>query len=123
PGTFLLEDAVGRECRAAHRQFHERRNQSVRPGAYRDGRSGVRCDVDPGRRCTHVYVARSFGDGGGAPPHGAISGDVTVAGRTFKQAANGFGDPMMEFDLNVIGPKAQRNIPDALRYEPGFSVD
>ncbi|HZT75865.1 MAG TPA: transporter [Vicinamibacterales bacterium] len=56
-------------------------------------------------------------------PMGRLSGDVTVAGRTFKQAANGFGDPMMEFDLNVIGPKAQRNIPDALRYEPGFSVD
>jgi hypothetical protein len=30
---------------------------------------------------------------------------------------------MLEFDLNVIGPKAQKNIPDTLRYEPGFSVD
>jgi hypothetical protein len=30
---------------------------------------------------------------------------------------------MLEFDINVIGPKAQKNIPDALRYEPGFSVD
>jgi hypothetical protein len=30
---------------------------------------------------------------------------------------------MLELDLNLIGPKAQKNIPDALRYEPGFSVD
>jgi hypothetical protein len=46
-----------------------------------------------------------------------------VAGRTFSQSVNGFGDPMIEFVVNVLGPPAQRNIPDALRYEPGFSVD
>jgi hypothetical protein len=56
-------------------------------------------------------------------PMGRISGEVTTAGRTFNQSANGFGDPMIEFDINVIGPPAQKNIPDALRYEPGFSVD
>jgi outer membrane putative beta-barrel porin/alpha-amylase len=56
-------------------------------------------------------------------PMGRISGDVTVAGRTFNQSANGFGDPMLEFDINILGPKAQINIPDALRYEPGFSLD
>jgi hypothetical protein len=56
-------------------------------------------------------------------PVGRISGEVTAAGRTFHQAANGFGDPMLEFSLNVLGPPAQKNIPDALRYEPGLSVD
>ncbi len=56
-------------------------------------------------------------------PMGRVSGELTVAGRTFKQTAVGFGDPMFEFDINVIGPKAQKNIPDLLRYEPGFSVD
>jgi hypothetical protein len=56
-------------------------------------------------------------------PMGRVSGDVTVAGRTFNQSASGFGDPMLEFDINILGPKAQKNIPDALRYEPGFSVD
>ncbi len=56
-------------------------------------------------------------------PMGRISGDVTVAGNTAKQSASGFGDPMLEFNLNLIGPKAQKNIPDVLRYEPGFSVD
>jgi hypothetical protein len=56
-------------------------------------------------------------------PMGRIEGDVTVAGRTYNQSASGFGDPMIEFDINVLGPRAQKNIPDALRYEPGFSVD
>lgn len=56
-------------------------------------------------------------------PMGRVSGDVTVAGHTFNQSASGFGDPMLEFNLNILGPKAQKNIPDALRYEPGFSVD
>ena len=57
-------------------------------------------------------------------PMGRISGDVTtVAGKTANQSVSGFGDPMLEFNLNLIGPKAQKNIPDMLRYEPGFSVD
>jgi hypothetical protein len=56
-------------------------------------------------------------------PMGRISGDVTVGGRTFNQSADGFGDPTLEFNINVLGPRAQKNIPDVLRYEPGFSVD
>jgi len=57
-------------------------------------------------------------------PMGRISGDVTVAGgRTIKESASGYGDPTVELNLNLIGPKAQLNIPDTLRYEPGFSLD
>jgi len=56
-------------------------------------------------------------------PMGNVSGDITVAGKTTSQYANGFGDPMIEFDINLFGPSAQKNIPDAMRYEPGFSVD
>ncbi len=56
-------------------------------------------------------------------PMGHISGEVTVAGRTFNQSANGFGDPMIEFNINVIGPPAQKDIPAVMRYAPGFSVD
>lgn len=47
-------------------------------------------------------------------PMGRISGDVTVGGRTFSQSANGYGDPMLEFDINLIGPPAQKNIPDVV---------
>ena len=56
-------------------------------------------------------------------PMGRLSGQVTTAGKVFSQSASGFGDPMVEFNVNLIGPKAQKNIPDALRYEPGFQVD
>jgi len=55
---------------------------------------------------------------------GRISGDViTPAGRVAAQSVSGFGDPTVEFNLNLIGPKAQKSIPDTLRYEPGFSLD
>jgi hypothetical protein len=56
-------------------------------------------------------------------PMGRISGAINVAGKSVTQSANGFGDPMLEFSINLLGPRAQKNIPDALRYEPGFSVD
>ncbi len=56
-------------------------------------------------------------------PMGRISGDVTLAGRTIHQSASGFGDPMLELDVNLIGPPVQKLIPDVMRYEPGFSVD
>jgi Putative MetA-pathway of phenol degradation len=56
-------------------------------------------------------------------PMGRVSGEVNVAGRSFDQSARGFGDPMLEFKINVLGPPAQKNIPDVLRYEPGFSVN
>lgn len=56
-------------------------------------------------------------------PMGRISGDVTAAGRTSHQSASGFGDPMLEFDITIVGPPAQKDIPDMIRYEPGFSLD
>ena len=56
-------------------------------------------------------------------PMGRISGEASVAGRTFSETANGFGDPTLELDINVLGPPAQKNLVDALRYEPGFSLD
>ena len=52
-------------------------------------------------------------------PMGRVSGGV--AGVT--ETSRGFGDPMLEFNYNLIGPKAQKTIPDVLRYEPGFSLD
>jgi hypothetical protein len=56
-------------------------------------------------------------------PMGRISGNATVAGVSQSQDVNGFGDPMVEVDMNLIGPKAIRTIPDLLRYEPKLSLD
>ncbi len=56
-------------------------------------------------------------------PMGRLSGEASIFGRTFGEGASGFGDPLIELDLNLIGPKPIRNIPDLVRYEPGFSLD
>jgi hypothetical protein len=57
-------------------------------------------------------------------PMGRLSGEVaTPTGSAAQQSNSGFGDPTLEFNLNLIGPKAQKSIPDTLRYEPGFSLD
>lgn len=55
-------------------------------------------------------------------PMGRVSGDVTAGGRTATQTANGFGDPMLEYTINFLGPRAQNTLADALRYEPGVSM-
>jgi len=56
-------------------------------------------------------------------PMGRIAGEATLDGVDFSSTARGFGDPMLTFDINVIGPKAIMSIPEMLRYKPGFSVD
>jgi hypothetical protein len=56
-------------------------------------------------------------------PMGHISGEIRTPLTTATQSANGFGDPMLEFDINVVGPRAQKNLADVVRYEPGFSLD
>ena len=89
----------------------------VTPGASFDARLGL------------VGYARSFSLFDRAAmaaliePMGEISGDVTAAGKSSHESARGFGDPMLEFDVNLIGPPAQNDLVDVLRYEPGFSLD
>lgn len=56
-------------------------------------------------------------------PMGRLSGEVSEAGRTVSSSARGFGDPTLELNVNLIGPKAQKNLVDVVRYEPGFSLD
>ena len=56
-------------------------------------------------------------------PMGSLSGQAVVDGKTFGQSAGGFGDPMLQFGLNLVGPKAMKTIPDVLRYEPRLSID
>lgn len=56
-------------------------------------------------------------------PMGRISSELSLGGISYTNTARGFGDPMLEFDINIIGPTAIKNIPDMIRYSPGFSVD
>jgi len=54
---------------------------------------------------------------------GRADANLLVDGLGASEKATGFGDPMVEFTVNLIGPPTIRNIPDMLRYEPGFSLD
>ena len=57
-------------------------------------------------------------------PMGRIEGDfLRTGGLLTREASSGFGDPMVEFNINLIGPPPIMNLPDLLRYEPGFSLD
>jgi len=56
-------------------------------------------------------------------PMGRITSDVNAGLLSTNTTARGYGDPMLQFDINIIGPKAIMNLPDMLRYKPGFSVD
>ncbi len=57
-------------------------------------------------------------------PMGRIEGDfLATDGSLSRQSSSGFGDPMVEFNINLIGPPPIMNLPDLLRYEPGFSLD
>jgi hypothetical protein len=54
---------------------------------------------------------------------GRLSSTVEAGGKTASESTRGYGDPMLEFGINVIGPKAIMGIPDMIRYEPKFSLD
>jgi len=60
-------------------------------------------------------------------PMGRVTSTITglpgPGPSTVIETAGGYGDPLIEFDINLIGPDPIRNIPDVLRYEPGFSLD
>jgi len=56
-------------------------------------------------------------------PMGRVTSNVTGSALNSTTTARGYGDPMLQFNMNLIGPKAIMNIPDMLRYKPGFSVD
>ncbi len=56
-------------------------------------------------------------------PMGRIEGDFLAGLFSSRQSSSGFGDPMLEFNMNLIGPAPIMNLPDMLRYEPGFSMD
>jgi len=56
-------------------------------------------------------------------PMGRVEGEAIVGGSLERLSSSGFGDAMIEFNMNLIGPPPIMNLPDMLRYEPGFSMD
>ncbi len=51
-------------------------------------------------------------------PVGRISGEASLFGKTFSQSTNGYGDPTLEFVVNLVGPPPIKNIPDACVTNP-----
>lgn len=55
-------------------------------------------------------------------PAGKLEGEI--AGLfAFQDSARGFGDPILQLDVNLFGTPAMRNLPELMRYEPDFTVD
>ncbi|MCE9612738.1 MAG: transporter [Lentisphaerae bacterium] len=54
---------------------------------------------------------------------GRMSSTIEAGGKTASESARGYGDPMLEFGINLVGPSAIMGIPDMMRYEPKFSLD
>ena len=45
-------------------------------------------------------------------PMGRISSEITPTGLASTQTAMGFGDPMLQLGINIVGTKGYKNIPD-----------
>jgi len=56
-------------------------------------------------------------------PMGRITAQTQVAAGSSIEQNSGFGDPLVELAINLVGPPPIKSIPDLMRYEPGFSLD
>ena len=56
-------------------------------------------------------------------PMGRLSSTTSINMLSTNTTARGYGDPMLQLGVNIIGPKAITNFPEVMRYQPGFSVD
>lgn len=53
-------------------------------------------------------------------PVGDLEGELAGP---LSSSTRGFGDPILQLDLNLIGTPAMENMPALMRYEPCFTVD
>ena len=56
-------------------------------------------------------------------PVGNVSGTLSTDRSTNSQASRGFGDPMVQLTVNLVGAPAIRNLVAMSRYEPRFTID
>lgn len=56
-------------------------------------------------------------------PGGSVEGEFSAGPFGTHQSASGFGDPMLQLDVNLIGAPAMMNLADLVRYEPKFTLD
>lgn len=56
-------------------------------------------------------------------PVGNIIANARAAGASVTQSSRGFGDPMMQMNVNLVGAPAIHNLVELTRYEPRFTID
>jgi hypothetical protein len=56
-------------------------------------------------------------------PVGNLQGEITGALVTVQQSARGFGDPLLQFNTNLVGALAIKTLESFVRYEPKFTLD
>ena len=56
-------------------------------------------------------------------PVGGLDGEVSGSLFSQRDSARGFGDPVLQLDVNLFGAPAMRRMPELLRYEPDYTVD
>ena len=124
PPRFYWKTLSGGERRATHLRVDQRQHESVRRLRTWSRRAQFRRHDGAGGLRAHLHPVRSFGHGGSPAAHGAALG--RSGQRTGTPPASRSADSATRPSSSTstcIGPKAQKTIPDALRYEPGFSLD
>jgi hypothetical protein len=56
-------------------------------------------------------------------PVGNLGGQVSGVPFASEETASGYGDPMVQLDLNLAGAPAMTDLAQLLRYEPRFTLD
>lgn len=56
-------------------------------------------------------------------PVGNVSANIDTARGNKAQASRGFGDPMLQLNVNLVGAPAMMNLVDYSRYEPRYTID
>jgi hypothetical protein len=56
-------------------------------------------------------------------PVGNLQGEVSGLPLDQQQSASGFGDLTLQFDVNLFGAPAMKDLQSLLRYEPKFTID
>jgi hypothetical protein len=56
-------------------------------------------------------------------PVGNLEGEVSGVPLPQQESASGYGDPMLQMEVNLIGAPAMTDLPSVMRYEPEFTLD
>lgn len=56
-------------------------------------------------------------------PVGNLAGEISGVPISQAESASGYGDPLLQLDVNLVGAPAMTDLPSLVRYEPKFTLD